>query len=88
MYHEVEQPYALLEPAAGAATGSARPIIDANRATDHHGAPPALLRCELAAVGYREVAFHDFPADDGYLAAFAPPDVRPAPESLRPCRAP
>ena len=31
-------------------------IVDAFRPTSEHGTPPSLLRCELAAVGYREIS--------------------------------
>ena len=32
------------------------------------------LRCELSAVGYREIATHKLAGDGGYLAVFSPPD--------------
>jgi hypothetical protein len=32
------------------------------------------LRCELTAVGYREIATHQLEGDGGYLAVFSPPD--------------
>jgi hypothetical protein len=41
--------------------------------TSEHGTPPKLLRCELAAVGYRELDFHPLAGSDAYLAIFAPP---------------
>jgi hypothetical protein len=98
MYHEIEQPFGLLwhlheslKPAVPAtATSPARPagrvaIIDADRPTMRHGTPPALLRCELEASGYREVAFHPL-GPGGYLAVFEPV-ARPDPASIRPCPA-
>lgn len=48
--------------------------------------PPALLRCELTAVGYREVGFVSLAPADGYLAVFVPPGELPPVESIRPCR--
>jgi SAM-dependent methyltransferase len=73
MYHEIEQPYALLANLAPALRPGARiAILDMNRRTDQHGTPPELLRCELAAVGYTQVSFHDLETD-GYLAVFAAP---------------
>ena len=45
-----------------------------------------LLRCELAAVGYREVAFHPLENGAEYLAVFVPPERAPAVEAIRPCR--
>ncbi|MCU0619276.1 MAG: methyltransferase domain-containing protein [Gemmatimonadaceae bacterium] len=74
MYHEIEAPYALLANLAGAMRRDARlGILDMRRRTDQHGTPPALLRCELEAVGYRQLAYHDL-GYDGYLAVFRSPD--------------
>ena len=41
--------------------------------TLEHGTPIELLRCELSAVGYREIATHQLAGDGGYLAVFSPP---------------
>jgi ubiquinone/menaquinone biosynthesis C-methylase UbiE len=87
MYHEVEQPYEFLHRLHGAlAPGGRVAIIDNDKPTEKHGTPPALLRCELAAVGYRQVDFFLLAPADGYLAVFAPPEVLPRPEDIRPCR--
>jgi ubiquinone/menaquinone biosynthesis C-methylase UbiE len=87
MYHEVEQPYEFLYRLYGAlAPGGRVAIIDNDKFTEKHGTPPALLRCELAAVGYRQVDFLDLAPADGYLAVFAPPEALPRPEDIRPCR--
>lgn len=87
MYHEIEQPFGLLANLLPALRPGARvAILDANRQTLQHGTPPALLRCELAAVGYREVAFHPLEGGAEYLAVFVPPERAPAPEAIRPCR--
>ena len=53
-----------------------------------HGTPPNLLRCELAALGYREIVFHDLAGDAGYLAIFSPPwgVDRPQPHAILPCK--
>lgn len=73
MYHEIEQPYALLANlAASMKPGATLGILDMLRRTDQHGTPPALLRCELEAVGYRQVALHDL-GYEGYLAIFTAP---------------
>jgi len=86
MYHEIEQPYEFVYRLHGAlATGGRVAIIDNDKPTDKHGTPPALLRCELAAVGYREVDFLLLAPADGYLAVFAPPEALPRPEDIRPC---
>jgi len=86
VYHEIENPYEFfyrLRPAL--APGARIGIIDIDRPTAGHGTPPALLRCELAAVGYREVGFGPLAPADGYLAIFAPPDALPPVESIRAC---
>jgi predicted methyltransferase len=91
MYHEVEQPYGLLYNLAPALRPGARvAVIDLDKPTSSHGTPPDLLRCELAAVGYRQEAFHDLGGKSGYLAVFTPPASRaalPVPDSIRACAA-
>src|SRR6516165_3134771 len=88
MYHEVAQPYGLLWNLRPALRPGARvAVIDARKQTEVHGTPPDLLRCELAAVGYRQTAFYDL-QESTYLAVFAPPNPREAPASpsaIRPC---
>lgn len=87
MYHEIEQPYALLwnlHPSLKP-TGQLA-IIDANRETQNHGTPPALLKCEVEQTGYTQVARHPLPSGD-YMAIFKPTD-RPDPETIKPCPAP
>ena len=89
MYHEVSQPFGLLYNLAAAMKPGGRVgIIDADDIPSRHGTPPALLRCELAAVGYRETALHPLTGGVGYLAVFeAPaPDKRPEPEAIKSCR--
>jgi len=74
MYHEIAQPYAFLYNLAPALKPGARVgIVDLERPTSKHGTPIALLRCELAAVGYSEIATHQLAGDSGYLAVFSPP---------------
>ena len=87
MYHEVEQPYEFMYRLHGALMPSGRvAIIENDKPTRDHGTPPALLRCELGALGYRQIDFLVLTPADGYLAVFAPPDALPAPEAIRPCR--
>src|SRR6516225_5801968 len=75
MYHEIAQPYAFLYNLAPALKPGARVgIVDLERPTAEHGTPIELLRCELAAVGYREIATHQLAGDGGYLAVFSPPE--------------
>jgi ubiquinone/menaquinone biosynthesis C-methylase UbiE len=87
MYHEIEQPYEFVYRLhAALAPGGRVAIIDNDKPTDQHGTPPALLRCELAAVGYRQVDVLSLTPADGYLAVFVRPEVLPRPEAIRPCR--
>jgi SAM-dependent methyltransferase len=90
MYHEVTQPYGLLYNLVPALKPDARVgIVDAFAPTSEHGTPPGLLRCELAAVGYREISFDRLEGSDAYLAVFAPPSVasRTRPEAIVACKA-
>ena len=88
MYHEVQQPYGLLWNLRPALRPGARvAVIDARKQTEAHGTPPDLLRCELAAVGYRQTAFYDL-QERTYLAVFVPPSAEFSPVSpaaIRPC---
>ena len=91
MYHEIAQPFALLYNLVPAFNPGARiGIVDTFAATQSHGTPPALLRCELHAVGYRELSFNRLTGSDAYLAIFAPPSVagRPRPDTIVTCKAP
>ena len=81
MYHEIQQPYALmynLYPSlrSGAVVG----VVDVDRPTRSHGTPPAQLRCEMSATGFRQIAFHALRV--GYLAVFTPL-TRNAPDDVR-----
>ncbi len=87
MYHEIEQPYEFL----WRLRPSLKPdglvvVVDANRATQNHGTPPALLACEFAAVGYRRVSMENLPSAGGYLATFRPQGPRPDPETIKRCQ--
>jgi ubiquinone/menaquinone biosynthesis C-methylase UbiE len=89
MYHEVSEPYALLWRLADALKPGAQVgVVDLDRRPDRHGTPPALLRCEFEAVGYRQVGFSQLKGGIGYLAVFEPPKpgARPEPGAIRPCR--
>ena len=90
MYHEIVQPYALLYNLVPALKSDARiGIVDAFGPTSEHGTPPSLLRCELAAVGYRKVSLDRLTGSNAYLAIFAPPSVasRTRPEAMVACKA-
>ncbi len=89
MYHEITQPYGLLYNLASALKPAARVgIVDAIGPTSEHGTPPSLLRCELAAVGYREIGFHPLRGSNAYLAIFTPPsdESRTRPDAKRVCK--
>ncbi len=89
MYHEITQPYGLLYNLASALKPAARVgIVDAIGPTSEHGTPPSLLRCELAAVGYREIGFHPLTGSNAYLAIFTPPsdESRTRPDAIRVCK--
>jgi len=62
-------------------------VVDADRPTRRHGIPPALLKCEFAAVGLDQVRFAPIAGTDGYFAAFVARSPRPEPSAIRACRA-
>ena len=89
MYHEIENPYALLWRLAGDLKPGGRVgVIDLDRPTQSHGAPPALVKCEFEAVGYRQVSEATMEGGVGYLAIFEVPAKLPKPADIKPCRAP
>jgi SAM-dependent methyltransferase len=88
MYHEIAQPYAFLYNLTPALKRGARiGIVDLERPTAEHGTPIALLRCELSAVGYHEIATSQLAGDGGYLAVFSPPEKidRKSPRDIVAC---
>lgn len=87
MYHEVDQPYEFLwRMRPSLKRDGLVVVVDANRPTQNHGTPPALLKCEFAAVGYTLVGMHDMPSAGGYLATFRVAGPRPEPLAIRPCK--
>jgi predicted methyltransferase len=90
MYHEISDPYALLYNLAPAfKRGGQLGVVDTRAETSRHGTPPALLKCELAAVGYRQIAMHSLAGSDTYLAIFSPPapNARKRPADMVACKA-
>ncbi|MDO7844656.1 class I SAM-dependent methyltransferase [Sphingomonas immobilis] len=88
MYHEIAQPYEFLwrmRPSLRA--GGLVVVVDADRPTQDHGTPPALLKCEFAAVGYTQVEVKDMPSAGGYLATFKAEGPRPEPGAIKACKA-
>lgn len=87
MYHEIAGPYAFLwHVRPSLKPGGQVAVVDADRPTDAHGTPPALLDCEFAAVGYRRVLRKEMPQAGGYLALFEATGDRPAPAAIKTCR--
>jgi ubiquinone/menaquinone biosynthesis C-methylase UbiE len=87
MYHEIQEPYEFLwnlRPAL-APTGMVA-VVDANRPTQQHGTPPALLECEFKAVGYALVERRTMPQAGGYLALFKAQGPRPDPRTMHACK--
>lgn len=87
MYHEIGAPYEFLwrmRPSLKA--GGQVVIVDAERPTASHGTPPALLACELAAVGYRLSEAKALPQKGTYLRVFEPVGKRPEPGAIRVCK--
>ncbi len=91
MYHEIAQPFAFLFNLVPALKPGGRVgIIDLDRPIGEHGTRPALLTCELAALGYEEVSVTKLRGDVGYLAVFTPPvqAARTQPGQIKACPAP
>ena len=85
MYHEIEQPYLLLDRLRRSLKPGGRiVVVDLDRQSQDHGMPKALLACEVKAVGYELVTVADI--TQGYVAVFRP-GVRPNPASVKACRA-
>lgn len=86
MYHEIARPYDFLYNLhRSLAPGARVAVIDSDKPTASHGTPPALLRCEMAALGYRELSFDELEPATGYLAVFAAPDTLPRPSTVVAC---
>jgi len=87
MYHEIQQPYEFLwRLRPSLRPGGLVVVVDANRPTQNHGTPPALLKCEFGAVGYSLVALQNMPSAGGYQAMFRATGPRPEPAAIKPCK--
>jgi len=88
MYHEIDEPYEFLwnlRPAL--APDGLVVVVDADRPTQAHGTPPALLECEFRQVGYTLVSRKPMPQAGGYLALFKAAGPRPEPRHMHACKA-
>lgn len=89
MYHEVQSPYAFLWHVREALKpGGLIIVVDSDRPPNRHGLPPALLRCEFAAVGLTMRAFQPIENGDAYFASFEVVGERPRPSAIKPCKMP
>lgn len=86
MYHEVTEPYAFLwHLREGLKPDGLVVVVDANRPVERHGMPPALLDCELGAVGLERTAIAAVAGTDSYMALYRAAGRRPQPGAIRPC---
>jgi SAM-dependent methyltransferase len=87
MYHEVESPYAFLwRLRDGLKPDGEVIVVDADRPVKRHGIPPALLRCEFAALGMEPSRATPLPGGDSYFVAFKVARAKPKPSQIRPCK--
>ncbi len=87
MYHEVDEPYEFLwRMRPGLAPDGEVVVVDANRPTQDHGTPPALLDCEFKTVGYTLVKRTKMPQAGGYLALYRAEGPRPEPKAMNACK--
>jgi ubiquinone/menaquinone biosynthesis C-methylase UbiE len=85
MYHEIDQPYALLWRLRKSLKPDGRvAIVDLDREAQYHGMPRALLICEVKAVGFELVSVTNL--EQGYLALFKPGPEKD-PKTVKACRA-
>lgn len=89
MYHEIAEPYPFLWRLWPALKpGGSVIVVDADRPTDLHGTPPALLFCEFETAGFRLTAFRRKPDVSGYYAQFVPAGSGPPePSKMQSCHA-
>jgi SAM-dependent methyltransferase len=87
MYHEITEPYAFLWRLYPALKAKGEVIVvDMDRPIEQHGTPPALLRCEFEAIGFKLIEMDARTAGGGYLARFVPSGKRTPPEEIAACR--
>lgn len=87
MYHEVSSPYAFLwHLRDGLKPGGQVIVVDADRAPQRHGFPPALLKCEFGAVGLQLRKIEPIEGAEAYFAAFEAVGKRPEPSEIEACK--
>ena len=87
MYHEVQSPYEFLwNLRESLKPGGEVIVVDADRPTNRHGTPQALLKCEFAAVGLQLRRLEPVTGSDAYFAAFEAVGERPSPADIKPCK--
>ena len=83
MYHEITRPFELLwHLSAAMKPGGTVAILDQDGPTDRHGTPPALLTCELEALGFTATSRTTL-GDGAYVALFSAPNEPVAPARVR-----
>ena len=83
MYHEITRPFELLwHLSAAMKPGGMVAILDQDGPTDRHGTPPALLTCELGALGFAAASRATL-SDGTYVALFTAPASPLAPAAVR-----
>lgn len=88
MYHEISDPYEFLWRMRPALKPDGQvAVVDADRPSQDHGMPPALLDCEFKTAGYSLVKRVQMPQAGGYLALYKPAGDRPAPRAMHACSA-
>jgi ubiquinone/menaquinone biosynthesis C-methylase UbiE len=88
MYHEIASPYEFLWRLRPALIAHGQVVVvDSDRPIVQHGTPPAVLDCEMRAVGYARVGGQSLSAD-GYIALYEARGPRPAPADIVPCGSP
>jgi len=88
MYHEVASPYAFLwHMREGVKPNGLVVAVEANRPVSRHGMPPDQLKCEFAALNLQPVKFGMLTGGEAYYMAFRIAGGRPAPGSIKPCKA-
>jgi hypothetical protein len=84
MYHEVEQPFGLLDKLPALRANARVVVIDLEQPTAQHGTPHALLLCECRALGFRQIHWGWLRRKSEHIAVFEPPAEQPTPDQIKP----